>query len=123
MSVEELINRNATNWVDRNQGPEPELTRVLEFYLGRDAVMTPVRLREHVLPIRGMVEADAGEVSVASYLAPVEAEVGLGDDRTRPRRTTAIALWHIAKCAELRDRARRLVQHGIRPGLPPTVAT
>jgi hypothetical protein len=123
MSVEQLINRNAANWVDRNQGPEPELTRVLEFYVGRDAIISAARLREHVLVIRGMAEADASEVSVAAYLATLEAEIGLADDQHRPRRTTAIALWHIAKCAEVRDRALRLVAHGVRPGAPPAAAT
>jgi hypothetical protein len=123
MSVEELINRNATNWVDRNQGPEPELTRVLEFYLGRNPAIPAARLREHVLAIRGMAEADASEVSVAAYLATLEAEMGLAEDRQRPRRTTAIALWHIAKCAEIRDRALRLVAHGVRASAPPSAAT
>jgi hypothetical protein len=114
MSVERLTDPKAGNWVDRNQGPEAELTRVLQPYLGRGASLTLVRLREHVQAIRGLVEADGGETQVAKYLDAMEREAGLPDDPARPRRTAAVALWHIVKCAEVRDRARRLLDDGSR---------
>jgi hypothetical protein len=116
MSVERLTDPKAGNWVDRNQSPEPELMRVLRFYLGRDAQVTLVRLREHVQAIRGLAEADGGEVHLAAYLGAMEREAGLSDDPARARRTTAVALWHIVKCAEVRDRARRLIDYGLRSG-------
>lgn len=114
MIVERLTDPKASNWVDRGQTPEPEMSRVLAYYLGRP--LTDVSLREHVTAIRGMAEADATEHNVAGYLHSLEREAGLPEDIVRPRRTTAIALWHIVKCAEVRDRARRLMDYGTRSG-------
>jgi hypothetical protein len=61
-----------------------------------------------------MVEADSTEVHVAGYLKEVEQAFGVPGDHSPLRRTIAVALWHIAKCAELRERARRLMEFGIR---------
>ena len=61
-----------------------------------------------------MVEADSTEVHLAGYLKEVEQAFGLTEEHGRRRRSTAIALWHIAKCAEVRERARRLMEFGIR---------
>jgi hypothetical protein len=115
MIVERLTDPQASNWVDRGQAPEPELSRVLEHYL-RPALLPPARLREHVLAIRGLAEADATEVHVAGYLKRLEGELDLPAEASRPRRAVAIAMWHIVKCAEVRDRARRLIEHGTRTG-------
>jgi hypothetical protein len=109
MSVERLTDPKAGNWVDRNQSPEPELMRILQRYLGRDAQVTLVRLREHVRAIRGIAEGADDEAEVATYVRALEREAGLPDDPARERRTIAVALWHIVKCAEVRDRARRLL--------------
>lgn len=73
-----------------------------------------MRERSHVDSIRGMVEADSTEVHVAGYLKEVEQAFGMTEEHGRRRRGTAIALWHIAKCAEVRDRACRLIEFGIR---------
>jgi hypothetical protein len=110
---ERLTDRAASNWVDRGQSPEPELSRVLAYYLGQDPAIADVRLREHVTAIRGLVESDSTEVHLAGYLKQVEQEYGLTEEHGRRRRAVAIALWHIAKCAEIRDRARRLIEFGI----------
>jgi hypothetical protein len=110
---ERLIDRGASNWVDRGQPPEPELTRVLAHYIGRDASGSGAELRAHVDAIRGMVEADSTEVHVVSYLKDVERAFGVADDPAR-RRSCAIALWHMAKCAEVRERAHRLMEFGSR---------
>src|SRR3712207_4324108 len=99
---ERLTDSKASNWVDRGQSPEPELTRVLAYYLGQDPATPNAMLRTHVDAIRGMVEADSTEVHVAGYLKEVEQAFGVGEEHGRRRRVTAIALWHIAKCAELR---------------------
>ncbi len=111
---ERLIDASASNWVDRGQPPGPELTRVLAYYVGQDPKAPDDRLRLHVDAIRGMVEADSTEVHVAGYLKDVEQAFGLTEEHARRRRGTAIALWHIAKCAEVRERARRLIEFGIR---------
>jgi hypothetical protein len=56
-----------------------------------------------------MAEADASEVQVAGYLRTLEERHGATDHTTHHRRAVAIAVWHIAKCAEVRDRAVRLL--------------
>ncbi len=111
---ERLTDPNASNWVDRGQAAEPELTRVLAYYLGQDPKAADTGIRTHVDAIRGMVEADSTEVQVAGYLKEVEQVFGVTEEYGRRRRAAAIALWHIAKCAELRERARRLMEFGIR---------
>lgn len=113
--IERLIDINASNWVDRGQEPEPELHRVLEYYLGRGVAMPSARVREHVVALRGMVEGDSTEFQLAGYLALVEKEAGITGAESSARRTVAIALWHIAKAAAVRDRARRLMTVGTRP--------
>lgn len=111
---ERLTDPGAGNWVDRGQPVEPELTRVLAYYLGLDPKAPDSNLRSHVDAIRGMVGADSTEVHLAGYLKEVEQAFGVIEEHGRRRRAAAIALWHIAKCAELRDRARRLIEFGIR---------
>jgi hypothetical protein len=112
---ERLTSSTASNWVDRGQPPEPELGRVLSYYLDLGPEPLEPRLRPHVEAIRGMVEADATEVQLAGYLKTIEQDFGVTDSHSRRRRAAAIALWHIAKCAEVRERARRLLEFGI-PG-------
>jgi hypothetical protein len=110
---ERLTDVSASNWVDRGQAPE-ELTRVLASYLGQDPKVPDPKLRPHLEAIRGMVEADSTEVQLAVYLKEVEQAFGTSVEHGRRRRSVAIALWHIAKCAELRERARRLIDFGVR---------
>jgi hypothetical protein len=112
---ERLTHPTASNWVDRGQPPEPELTRVLAHYLDLGGQADDPRLRPHVDAIRGLVEGDATEVQLAGYLKDVDRDFGVEDSHIRRRRGAAIALWHIAKCAEVRERARRLIEFGI-PG-------
>jgi hypothetical protein len=57
-----------------------------------------------------MVEADATEVHLAGYLGDLEKAHGITDRLARHRRSVAIALWHIVKTAEVRDRALRLLR-------------
>jgi hypothetical protein len=111
---ERLTDTGASNWVDRGQAPEPELTRVLASYVGQDPNAPDPKLRTYVDAIRGMVEADSTEVHLAGYLKEVEQAFDVTEEGGRRRRAAAIALWHIAKCAELRDRARRLIEFGVR---------
>jgi hypothetical protein len=112
-----MINTKASNWVDRGEAPEPTLTRVLASYLGLDPSVNEVQLREYAAAVRGMAEADATEVNIAGYLRPLESAHLEAEHPARLRRAAAIALWHIVKTAEVRDRAIRLVaEHAASPG-------
>jgi len=104
-----MISPHASNWVDRGQAPEPELTRVLGFYLGKDPAVHGAHLRDDVTAIRGMVDASASELDLMGYIRRLEEREGLEAGPVPPRRNVAIALWHIAKCAEIRDRAVHLL--------------
>ena len=104
------------NWVDRGDPLEQTLSRVLGFALQREA--DDPQLVEHVLTIRGLVEADATEVHVSRYLRPLFITF-CGEEPDREfRRTLGIALWHIAKAGLVRDRARRHADE-LRRQLPP----
>jgi hypothetical protein len=61
-----------------------------------------------------MVDADSTEVHLAGYLKDLEREFGISEQEARSRRAAAVALWHIAKVAEVRERARRLIEFGVR---------
>jgi hypothetical protein len=56
-----------------------------------------------------MAEAGATEVQIAGYLRTLE-DTHLSEPHSaQSRRAMGIALWHIAKVAEVRERARRLL--------------
>jgi len=106
--------RRVGNWVDRGEAPEAKIARVLSYSLGRDPADT--NLAEWSVALRAMVEADANEVQVATYLGTLP-----GSD-TWPgstRRLLAIAIWHIAKSGLVRDTALRRIAE-LLPGGPPT---
>jgi len=108
MSVAILSASKAGNWVDRGEPPEPTLCRILAFYFGRHDPADEPWLAEHATAIRGLVEADATEVHVAAYLYHALRDLGLP---APPRgRVTAIALWHAAKGALVRDFAERVLR-------------
>jgi len=104
-----MINSRASNWVDRGEGPEPTLARVLSSYLELDPAKRSDQLQEYGVAVRGMAEADATEVQIAGYLRRLEAKHLSEEHPARHRRAVAIALWHITKAAEVRDRALRLL--------------
>ena len=104
-----MISPNASNWVYRGEPPEPTLSRVLSSYLHLDPDTQGQLLAEYVETVKGMAEADATEVHIAGYLNTLEERHGIEDRLARHRRSVAIALWHITKCAEVRDRAVRLL--------------
>jgi len=91
-----MITPNASNWVYRGESPDPTLSRVLSSYLHLDPTSAVAQLKEYTNAVRGMAEEKHEREHPASH-----------------RRGVAIALWHIAKCAEVRDRALRLL--GIQP--------
>lgn len=104
-----MIDPRASNWVDRGEPPEPTLTRVLASYLELEPLANAARLGEYAGAVRGMAEADATEVNIAGYLRTLESTHLAEEHPARHRRSTAIALWHIAKVAEVRGRAARLL--------------
>ena len=108
-----MITPNASNWVYRGESPDPALSRLLSSYLHLELEAGAVPLQEYTTAVRGMAEADATEVQIAGYLRTLEEKHGCEHPASH-RRAVAIALWHIAKCAEVRDRALRLL--GIQPG-------
>ncbi|MEP6765951.1 MAG: hypothetical protein ABJB66_16685 [Gemmatimonadaceae bacterium] len=95
------------NWVDRLDFVEPIVGRVLGHTLGMDAA--DERLIEHILAIRGLVEADASEVHVACYVRPLYELFSVPEPDPRASRTLGIALWHIVKVALVRDQAKRRI--------------
>ncbi|MCC6929491.1 MAG: hypothetical protein IT359_10920 [Gemmatimonadaceae bacterium] len=113
-----LISRKASNWVDRGEAPHAPLERVLGRLLDRAPHGTPEWLRAQSQTIVGMVAADASEVHVAGFLRTLLAgDAPPHDDAAL--RTTAIAVWHIAKAALVRDVAERVLR-GEMPVAQPT---
>ena len=111
-----MSSRKASNWVDRGDALEQTLGRVLGHALGVDA--DDPRLHEHLLAIRGLVEADATEVHITRYVRPLFSRFLQRDEDATLTRTLGIALWHIAKAGLVRDRAARRADELIRQ-LPP----
>ena len=102
-----LSSKKAVNWVDRGDPAEPTLKRILAFYFDRHSPADDPWLDEHARAIRGLVEADLTETHVAGYLYRVLRDEDLP---APPRgRVTAIALWHAAKAALVRDFAERVL--------------
>jgi hypothetical protein len=106
-----MINRNASNWVDRGQPAGPELERVLAYHLGLD--LTDPSLHEYAVTVLGMVDADASEKQMSSYIGYLEEQLGRPRSSGPVRRLLAIALWHIGKAANTRDRAMRMFREGV----------
>jgi hypothetical protein len=105
-----IISRKASNWVDRGESAVPILGRVLAHFFERRSESDQPWLAEHANIILGMVAADATEVHVAGYLRSVVREAGVPEREPLGARPAAIALWHIAKAALVRDFAERVLQ-------------
>jgi hypothetical protein len=101
------------NWVDRDEPLEEKLLRVLAHTYRRE--LTDRAVLDWCSVLRGMVEADASEVQVSSYLASLP---GAESISTSDRRLLAIALWHIAKAGLVRDSCQRRVAE-LMPHQPP----
>jgi hypothetical protein len=113
-----IISSKASNWVDRGEPAAATLTRVLSRFLGQDPANRPDWYREQAEVIQGMVAADATEIHIAGFLRTL-----LPEDEARARdssqvRLTAIALWHIAKAALVRDFAERVLRGEIPANVP-----
>jgi len=105
-----IISKKASNWVDRGEPPNATLLRVLAHFFERLHPADEPWLEEHVLIVLGMVAADATEVHVAGYLRSVVRQVGFPTRQPLGARSAAVALWHIAKAALVRDFAERVLR-------------
>ena len=104
-----IVSSKASNWVDRGEAPHATIERVLGRLLDRDPGTAPEWFRAHSHTIVGMVAADATEVHVAGFLRTLlSADSPPRDAATL--RTAAIAVWHIAKAALIRDFAERVLR-------------
>ena len=113
-----IISRKASNWVDRGAPPQPTLRRVLAYFFERHAPEDESWLEEQANVVLGMVAADATEVHVAGYLRSVVRELGAPAREPLGARSTAVALWHIAKAALVRDFAERVLQGEVPANVP-----
>jgi hypothetical protein len=101
------------NWVDQGLPAEPKLARALAVYLDIPPKEGPKRLEVQARTLLQMAAADASEVQVTSYLRSLEPEFAVEPSDSRSRRTMAVALWHIAKAALVRDRLLPLAGAGL----------
>ena len=104
-----IISKKAGNWVDRGEPPNPTLRRVLAHFFERNIDSDQAWLDEIANTIVGMVAADATEIHIAAYLRDIVRQEGSPTREPLGARPAAIALWHIAKAALVRDFAERVL--------------
>lgn len=104
-----IINRKASNWVDRGESPHHAIERVLARFFDENPLDRATWFREQSETIVGMVAADATEVHVAGFLRTLLTAESPSRDSTAIR-AAAIAVWHIAKAALVRDFAERVLR-------------
>lgn len=102
-----LISSKAGNWVDRGGSPLPVMQRMLEFFFERHEATDHEWLRRAAEDVFGMVAADATDIQIAGYLKSIARTQGI--EFPPKARLNAIALWHIAKAALVRDAATLLL--------------
>jgi hypothetical protein len=113
-----IIYKKASNWVDRGEPPHATLRRVLAHFFERRASEDAPWLDEQANIVLGMVAADATEVHIAGYLRSLVRESGAPTREPLGERPAAIALWHIAKAALVRDFAERVLNGDVPPNEP-----
>jgi hypothetical protein len=113
-----IISAHASNWVDRGEPPNRVLRRVLGRFFQRLEPADEPWLEEHANVVVGMVAADATEVHIAGYLRHLAREIGSPAGEPLGARPAAIALWHIAKAALVRDFAERVLRGEIPVNAP-----
>src|SRR5215212_5559540 len=106
-----LTSKKAHNWVDRGDPADPIIQRLLAHLFG----LLPLeesrpRLELPASTIIAMVAADATEVHLVGYLRSVARELGIEERPLPSLRVNAIAMWHIAKAALVRDFAERVLR-------------
>jgi hypothetical protein len=114
-----IIARNADNWVDRGEPAEPRLALTLAHLFSRRGEAHQSWLIAHGATILGMVAAGATDYHVNGYIRSVARELDPVGDVPPGTRMAAVALWHIAKAALVRDFAERVLSGDV----PPNIAT
>ncbi len=114
VSIPTIISPKASNWVDRGEPPHATIQRVLARFLERNPATDPAWFRQQSDTIVGMVAADATEVHVAGFLRSLVTDASAEPESTATR-TVAIAVWHIAKAALVRDFAERVLRGDVPP--------
>ncbi|MEO7362305.1 MAG: hypothetical protein ABI120_18385 [Gemmatimonadaceae bacterium] len=105
-----IIYKNASNWVDRGDPPDRRVRQSLAHFFEKFDEADEPWLQQHAITMIGMVEADATEVHLANYLRGVVREVGVPSRGVMGTRLFAIAIWHVAKAALVRDFAERVLR-------------
>jgi hypothetical protein len=113
-----ITSNKASNWVDRGEPAGPTLRRILAYLFGKHTDNDARWLGERADTVLGMVAADATEIHIIGYLRNVAREAGTPDDQLPDVRPAAIALWHAAKAALVRDLAERVLNGEIPPNDP-----
>jgi hypothetical protein len=102
--------RSCGNWVDRGTWPDAKLQQVLAHFLGCPAIIDEpghAWLGAAATEVGGMVAANVSEVQIASYLRALGRSRGRSAEELQAAPLVAVALWHIAKVAEVRDALAR----------------
>ena len=105
-----IVNKQANNWIDRGESALPQLRKALAHFFERFDASDGEWLDQQATIVFGMVDAHASEVQLSSYLRSVVHEVGVPTREPLGSRTAAVALWHIAKAAIVRDFAERVLR-------------
>ena len=96
--------------MDRGDPPHATIERILGRFLQQNPAHNRVWFREQAEIIVGMVAADATEVHLVGYLRtllPYDEQQARDSSDIRIR---AIALWHVAKAALIRDFAESVLR-------------
>lgn len=114
-----LTSSKASNWVDRGASPIPMLEQTIAHFFDWHDEAQREKKEQAARDVLGMVHADATDLQIAGYLKSLARSEG----RELPphARAVAIALWHIAKAALVRDAATRLLNSDLaaQPEPPP----
>lgn len=113
-----LISRKSNNWVDRGEAPDATLRRVLAHFYDRHGVDDLAWLQEKAMNVLAMVQADANEIELTSYLRTLSRELRFPEGEPVGTRMIAVTLWHVAKAAIVRDLAERVLRGDVPANVP-----
>jgi len=105
-----LTSKKAHNWVDRGDPADGTIQRLIAHLFGLQVDECRQKLQLPATTIIAMVAADATEVHLVGYLRSVARELGIEDRPAAYIRVNAIAMWHVAKAALVRDFAERVLR-------------
>lgn len=112
-----IIAKHADNWVDRGEPAEPKLALVLMHLFNKHHESDRPWLLEHAATVLGMVAAGATDFHINGFLKSLASE--MPESEAPPTtRMAAVALWHVAKAALVRDFAERVLKGDVPPNTP-----